>query len=266
MIRDDRIRSTPMIRPRAFTLVELLVVIILIGLLMALLLPALGAARRTAQQRQNDTQVRGLHQAMVTFAEGNRSFFPGIRANNTLIGANNGDTGIDTDPSGTSGGRKGNFVAVRHEILLDGSYITGAYVISPAEDKTEWTIGSVDQNNYSYAMLRIHYRAQGMGFAPNLTAARNEEWRNTLNAQAVVVADRNTGSNGVNAVSSIHTTRESGKWEGSVAFNDGRVTYETAHDQLDLKYGSHNLVQEDNLFMDNDGGESVDNAMIVYNQ
>ena len=63
---------------RAFTLIELLVVISIIALLIAILLPALGAARRSARQMANSTQLRGIHQGMVTFAQDNKGFFPEI--------------------------------------------------------------------------------------------------------------------------------------------------------------------------------------------
>ena len=63
---------------KGFTLVELLVVISIIALLIGILLPALGAARRTARLMQSNTQVRGIHQAMLIYAEGNRDKYRGM--------------------------------------------------------------------------------------------------------------------------------------------------------------------------------------------
>ncbi|MCA9146637.1 MAG: DUF1559 domain-containing protein [Planctomycetales bacterium] len=61
---------------RGFTLVELLVVIAIIGVLVALLLPAVQAARESARKMQCSTQLRELGQAALTF-EGSKKRFPG---------------------------------------------------------------------------------------------------------------------------------------------------------------------------------------------
>ena len=67
-----------MSRSKAFTLIELLVVISIIALLVGILLPALGSARKSARKMASNTQLRGTHQALVTFAGSNEGIFPGL--------------------------------------------------------------------------------------------------------------------------------------------------------------------------------------------
>jgi prepilin-type N-terminal cleavage/methylation domain-containing protein/prepilin-type processing-associated H-X9-DG protein len=61
---------------KGFTLVELLVVIAIIGVLVALLLPAVQAARESARKMTCSTRLRELAQAAITF-EGAKKRFPG---------------------------------------------------------------------------------------------------------------------------------------------------------------------------------------------
>ncbi len=63
---------------RAFTLVELLVVIAIIGTLMALLLPAINAARERARQATCTNNLSELGKAMNSFALSGKGNFPGL--------------------------------------------------------------------------------------------------------------------------------------------------------------------------------------------
>lgn len=223
-----------------------------VALLIAILLPALGAARRTARQMQNSTQLRGIHQSLVTYANMNRNYYPGLDSTGEFV--------PDGSLTGNSG--DGNTPQARMWMLIDGSFVTPEYLISPSEDGPiyEYLSGPMMADNYSYAQLGMNMNGSGDYNVHPDSVGRAAEWMQTLNSQAVVLSDRNTGTDTNANVDSL--TGDPGFWEGSVLWNDNHVGLEYSHNiTMGTKYANGTMNLSDNLFEDETQGYD---ALLVH--
>ena len=244
-------------RIAGFTIVEVVTVSIIIVLLVALLLPALQRGHRTHPTMQNSTQLRGIHQAMFTFAQSNKSgggdgFYPGLDAKGSTLAVADVIPAIDLRASADVPGYAAEPLdhVLRGEMnttptqglitrafaeLVAGDFIpagSAGYFINPRDEvKVEFEPDGDEPftaANISYTMLDLS-RHEGEVY-PLMT-----EWKETINTQAVMLADRAIGDGSDPATrSSVWTEPGSGEWRGSVVRNDGSTSFEVEPGGVDL--------------------------------
>lgn len=211
-------------RRHAFTLTDLLATTASVAILLTLTAATLADDEPTEKQLQNITQLRGLHQGLVTYGNSNKEFFPGLDNRGNIL-----ENGPDT---GTSG--DGSTAEARFWIMLSEQYVTPEYVLSPMEDiwQNAWDpqpneITPVTYQNYSYAMLDLNMNAPG----------RMAEWMINMNPKAIQVSDRNCSDLNEQEPFSIWNDEA---WHGAALWSDNHVTF--AESQVfETRYGNGEL-------------------------
>lgn len=261
-----------------FTLIELLVVISIIALLLGILVPVLGVAKKNANILKESVNLRNIHAAFATYGTSNKDWFPGITSAgkpqgwDTVAGAATSFIGkyyaAATNASTATALLNDSISATSdfaQAVIMDESGSTPAQWISPGETSTtggnaesvapltaaappaaggvpaitDATTGSVGQANNSFAVL-------GYG-ATSLKA----EWKSNQNQMAVVAGTRVIGDTAAdfdtdasNSFNTVWTDDNSGAYKGSMVRGDTSTTTEnfkrsSIRDTFGtLKYGS----------------------------
>lgn len=203
------------------------ILIPVLALLVGIMLPALGAARRTANQMKNSSQLRGIHQSMVIYAQSNNSYFPG------LDGENEGQI-VNPTPEG------------RLDVILKGQFILASMLVNPQETGTITPYSPnapLAASMHSYALLEI---IKGQGRLP--------EWRDNANSQAILMSDRNIGAN-ANTAQSVWTSTP-GDWKGGTVWGDNHASFEMTVNKFTTRYNGA-IKNNDHLFADEGGSDAL---------
>ncbi|MDQ7014056.1 MAG: prepilin-type N-terminal cleavage/methylation domain-containing protein [Planctomycetota bacterium] len=282
-----------------FTLIELLVVIAIIAILIAILVPALGAARRYALQAKDSTHVRSIVQGMIVWAGQHDGDFP--RPSSIDLAGNTIDSGSNP---GLVKDNTGNILSV----LIFNGMLEAQQAISPAEtnelivrdteyEKDEaslanrpelalWDPGFAgfpgEQDSFSGVPSngrRKGESGEAVGHTSYATAfpfgERSAAWNSDFAGNSVVAGNRGPIYQGTPGNWRLHLTLgvnsntlrfygADNEWNGHLAYGDGRVEFTKQPDPVGLKMsfgtGSNTSSFADNVFYNENDNDATANA------
>ncbi len=229
---------------RAFTMLELGVVLLIAVLAVAILLPAFGGSRcRGSRQVKDSSQIRGVLQGLVVWAQNNQEHYP-------VPGT------LDKDNATTAEvGSAKNHTANILSVMVFNGFVPPDLLVSPAESNGNITPNtSYEFNNPSKAAaptkalwdpafsVDFTKGQGGTSYAMNPASASriSTTWNSTFDPSEPVVGNRGPQVTGVtyNGQSAtptvanpdsntylIHGGRTT--WEGNIGFNDNHVDFMT---------------------------------------
>ena len=248
---------------KAFTLVELLVVMAIIALLLGLLLPALAKARATARQVKDATQIKQCHAGLLSAGadNGGTNPLPGtINHVGTVPGRH---TGTDAPRVGSGGDERQNNHANLWGAMIGRGFVNAQILVSPAEvnaqiaPATRYNMARINPAQDCYwdpvdaiaaggsqvptpiTGFQCDLRTQQTGGVTGQcntsyalipldpTIRRAREWRNSGNSQFAVIGNRGPRGGSTDAVMTASKTMliHGGvkEWDGNIGFNDNHV-------------------------------------------
>lgn len=197
----------PVVRPtpRAFTLIELLTVIAIIGILAAIIIPTVGRVRESARSSQCVSNLRQINLAVKVYTEDNKGFLPASNRDKLPTESGTGTTvswAKELSPYLPLRGK--TVTAGEHPIFvcgaaeyngrsgtqLNNTYTATAAIIPPGgSTRQRRALSTIDNNRLSFIPFIMEGKAQS---ATALGAFPSRTWSSLTTDAAVASANATT--------------------------------------------------------------------------
>ncbi len=199
-------------RPNAFTVIEVLVVIGIIGVLMAILLPAAERVRHQAYIDKCASNLRQIGLAIATYESDNHGNYPRTLADETYTkvlptGLTKGTGIMAADPF--QGGVGYNDLTAPLFLVLKSQRVTPEVFICPYNDETDFSADTAPiagRSNFTNYKKNLGYSFANP-YGNTTASAAGYRLCNKLSAEFAIAADLNPGVDATTKKSDVYAAR-----------------------------------------------------------